>query len=259
MWNEIILRHGVTPWWNQIWLCQPCVHLCFWLSTHSLLSLSPPSHFRNNVSYSFMYQNLINTLTQVNNTWYKCESDHTNHIFDTDTNERLGSLKKKPPKVQMSTNEHKQIQTSMNRSQMSTNKHKQNRTSTNERKQKPNKNGDQQTDGDEQRRAHWGQPSGDKWGPETSDTEDERRRGQTRGSEHERGLPKLTAGRARTSAKALGGNNITSRDGQQVVAWMAVVVAGAAAAAYYLVPLLPPFPPFFILFFVVSHVYYYVF
>ena len=24
MWNKTILRHGVTLWWNQIWLNQPC-------------------------------------------------------------------------------------------------------------------------------------------------------------------------------------------------------------------------------------------
>ena len=181
MWNKIILRHGVTPWWNQIWLCQLCVHLCFWPSTHSLLSLSPPSHFRNNVSYSFMYQNLINTLTQVDNTWYKCESDHTNHIFDTDTNERLGSPKRNPPKckwaqtspnkpnqAQTSTNEAERAQTEARWAQTNPNKQEQNWMSTNKCERKPNKNGDQQMDGDEQRRAHWGQPSGDKWGPETS-------------------------------------------------------------------------------------------
>ena len=186
MWNEIILRHGVTPWRNQIWLYQPRVHLCFWLSTCSLLSLSPPSHFRNNVSYSFMYQNLINTLTQVDNTWYKCESDHTNHVFDTDTNERLGSPKRNPPKckwAQTSPNEPNQAWTSTNEAerawtdarwaQTNPNKHEQNRMSTNERERKPNKNGDQQTDGDEQQRAHWGQPSEDKWGPEMSGTEDD--------------------------------------------------------------------------------------
>ena len=188
MWNEIILRHGVTPWWNQIWLCQPHVHLCFWLSTCSLLSLSPPSHFRNNVSYSFMYQKLINTLTQVDNTWYKCEFVHTNHIFDTDTNERMGSPKRNPPKckwAQMSPNEpnkHERARTKAEWAQTNTNEHEQNRTSTSE--------------------------------------------SLTRVDEHERGLPKRMVGwaqmstnkteRAQTSAKALSGNNTTSRDGQQV-------------------------------------------
>ena len=73
---------------------------CVFASDHqpALLSLSLPSHFRNNVSYSFMYQKLINTLTQVDNTLYKCESVHYVYIFDIDTNERLGSPKRNPSK-----------------------------------------------------------------------------------------------------------------------------------------------------------------
>jgi len=56
MWNKIILRHGVTPWRNQIWLDRPCA------SYYQSLSLTPseslPCHFKNIVSYSSTYQKL---------------------------------------------------------------------------------------------------------------------------------------------------------------------------------------------------------
>jgi hypothetical protein len=78
-----------------------------------------------------MYQKLINTLTQVDNTWYKCESIHyvcTNHIFDIDTNERLGSPKRNP------ANEHKRAQPSPNERERKLNKPKRTQTSTNKTK-----------------------------------------------------------------------------------------------------------------------------
>jgi len=259
MWNKIILRHGVTPWWNQIWLCQPRVHICFWPSTHSLLSLSLPSHFRNNVSYSLMYQKLINTLTQVDNTGYKCESVHyvcTNHIFDIDTNERLGSPKRNPSKhkpAQMSTTKSKWARTKAKRVQMN----------PNEREWKPNKNGDQQTNGDE----HEGQPvqpSGDKWAGTNRDQQtngddhkwaavsmNEWQRAQTRAGEHER-----QDKRERTRTKGLNNNNTTTtRDrggrGSGSNGNGGSVSSSSSGRGLLPHPPAPPFPPFFILFFVV--------
>ena len=46
MWHKIILRHGVTPWQNQIWLNRPrASYPSIALSSHSL-RVPLPSHFK---------------------------------------------------------------------------------------------------------------------------------------------------------------------------------------------------------------------
>ena len=114
-----------------------------------------------------MYQKLINTLTQVDNTSYKCESVHYVYIFDIDTNERLGSPKRNPSKhkrAQMSTTKPKQARTKAEQAQMNPNEHEQNQTSVSESQTRTETSKQMETSSDE----HEGQPvqpSRDKQGP----------------------------------------------------------------------------------------------
>src|SRR5882762_8866161 len=73
------------------------------------LSLSLPSHFRNDVSYSFMYENQSIVLIQVDNPWYKGESVHyvVLTIYLIQTQMRGWGAKKE---THQSINEHKQAQ-----------------------------------------------------------------------------------------------------------------------------------------------------